>query len=255
MAHSDTVFLVSQRTYGQHCGLARALDLLGERWTLLVIRELARGPKRFRDLLANLPGIGTNLLAARLKALEADGVVRRTLLPPPAGVRVYELTARGRELEAPLEALALWGFELLPERPASTARAAWAATSMRAAAAGGELDRADGIYAFEIGEERFYVTVAAGDIQLLDGVPPMDPDVRVQTDLESFAALPDRLDADAGGRVRVTGDGERLRRLLRGFRLPARTPTREEALGDGVVEAVAAAAHRARDAAGLAEGE
>src|SRR6478609_1913478 len=126
---------MSARTYGQLCGLARALDVLGERWTLLLIRELSRGPKRFRDLLTNLPGIGTNLLTARLKSLESDGVIRRTLLPPPAGVHVYELTARGRALEQPLQQLALWGFDLLPDDPGTaTARAAWAAASMRAAA-------------------------------------------------------------------------------------------------------------------------
>lgn len=225
MARSGTVSSVSQRSYGQHCGLARALDLLGERWTLLVIRELARGPKRFRDLLANLPGIGTNLLTARLKALEADGVVQRTLLPPPAGVRVYELTTRGHELEAPLEALALWGFDLLPERPDSTARAAWAAASMRATAARGDLDGADGVYAFEVGDERFYVTVDGGGIRLLDGVPPTDPDVRVQTDFEPFTAMAERIGSDDGDRIRVDGDVKRLRRLLRSFRLPARAFT------------------------------
>ncbi|HEX4991950.1 MAG TPA: helix-turn-helix domain-containing protein [Rubrobacteraceae bacterium] len=74
---------MSRRIYGQYCAMARALDVLGERWTLLIVRELLTGPKRFKDLLEGLPGIGTNLLAARLKDLEGEGVLRRTTLPPP----------------------------------------------------------------------------------------------------------------------------------------------------------------------------
>src|SRR4051794_25546714 len=83
---------VTARTYSQHCGLARALDVVGERWTLLVVRELIAGPKRYKHLLRGLPGIGTGMLASRLKALEAAGIVRRTTLPPPADAQVYELT-------------------------------------------------------------------------------------------------------------------------------------------------------------------
>ena len=74
-----------RRTYDQYCGVARALEMLGERWTLLLVRELILGPRRFSDLLDGLPGIGTNILSARLKSLEADGIVRRSKLPPPAG--------------------------------------------------------------------------------------------------------------------------------------------------------------------------
>ena len=76
---------MSKRRYNQYCAVARALDIVGERWTLLIVRELLSGPKRFKDLLVGLPGIGTNLLTARLKDLEGYGVVRRTILPPPAG--------------------------------------------------------------------------------------------------------------------------------------------------------------------------
>jgi DNA-binding HxlR family transcriptional regulator len=218
---------MAARSYAQHCGLARALDVLGERWTLLVIRELARGPKRFRDLLANLPGIGTNLLAARLRALEAEGVVRRALLPPPAGVRVYELTERGAALRGPLEGLALWGFDLLGGAPGddATARATWAAMSMRAAAVPDELEGAAGTYAFEVGEERFHVTVSpAGAAELRDGVPAAEPDVRATLDLDTFFALASRAltarDAVAAGRATVAGDAGRLERLLAGFHLP-----------------------------------
>jgi DNA-binding HxlR family transcriptional regulator len=100
------------RAYDQYCPIAHALDLVGERWSLLVVRELIRGPKRYTDLAASL-GIGTNILAARLRDLEAGGVVTKRKLPPPANARVYELTDYGRELKGALRELALWGARSL----------------------------------------------------------------------------------------------------------------------------------------------
>ena len=97
------------RTYGDRCGVARALDLVGERWALLVVRELLLGPKRFTDLRAGLPNIGPDVLSQRLRELEQAGVVQRRTLPPPAASRVYELTDRGRELEPVVLALGRWG--------------------------------------------------------------------------------------------------------------------------------------------------
>src|SRR5256885_13468027 len=89
----------ARRKYDQGCGTAHALDLVGDRWALLVVRELVFGPKRFTDLRGGLPGIGPNVLSQRLKELEEEGVVRRRVLPPPAGSTVYELTEWGAELE------------------------------------------------------------------------------------------------------------------------------------------------------------
>src|SRR5919198_6110493 len=100
---------MTSRTYEQFCGVARALDLVGERWALLVVRDLVLGPKRFTDLRRGLPGMGTNILAARLKELEHAGVVRRRTLPPPAASAVYELTEWGHELEPVVLALGRWG--------------------------------------------------------------------------------------------------------------------------------------------------
>jgi len=97
------------RTYSDRCGIARALDVVGERWALLVVRELLLGPKRFTDLRAGLPNVGPDMLTARLKELEAAGVVRRGTLPPPAASKVYELTERGAELEPVILALGRWG--------------------------------------------------------------------------------------------------------------------------------------------------
>ena len=101
------------KRYDQYCPVAHALDLIGERWALLVVRELMHGPKRYTDLAEHLPGIGTNILASRLRDLEACGVVTKRTLPPPAASRVYELTDYGRSLKAVMRELALWGARSL----------------------------------------------------------------------------------------------------------------------------------------------
>ena len=102
-----------KKRYDQYCPVAHALDLVGERWALLVVRELMHGPKRYTDLADHLPGIGTNILASRLRDLEACGIVTKRTLPPPAASRVYELTEYGRELRTVMRELALWGARSL----------------------------------------------------------------------------------------------------------------------------------------------
>ena len=124
---------MARRGYQQYCGLARALDVLGERWTLLLVRNLLLGPQRFTDLLEGLPGIGTNLLANRLRELKSAGLVARRELPPPAGSVVYELTPRGRDLEPTVLALSRWGAVSLGRpRRGETYRPAWLLLSLRA---------------------------------------------------------------------------------------------------------------------------
>jgi DNA-binding HxlR family transcriptional regulator len=124
---------ISSRTYDQFCGIARALDLVGERWALLVVRDLLLGPKRFTDLRRGLPGIGTNILAARLKELERAGVVRRRMLPPPAASAVYELTEYGRALEGPLLAFGRWGALTMGRRNDGQAlRSEWLVVALKA---------------------------------------------------------------------------------------------------------------------------
>lgn len=124
---------MSDRSYDQWCGLALALDRLGDRWTLLVIRELLQGPRRYTDLRRNLPGVATNLLAERLRSLEDDGLIRRREFPPPTPVVLYELTEAGAGLEAPVLTLTRWGTHLMAtdERP-SERRASWLALALRA---------------------------------------------------------------------------------------------------------------------------
>ncbi len=104
---------MAEHSYHQYCPVAHALDLVGDRWTLLIIRDLLMGPKRFVDLQTGLPGIGTNILTARLKGLEQNAVVSRRFLPPPAASAVYELTEYGYKLEESLTALAHWGAQSL----------------------------------------------------------------------------------------------------------------------------------------------
>jgi DNA-binding HxlR family transcriptional regulator len=125
--------VISERSYKQYCGVARALDLVGERWALLVVRELALGPKRFTDLREGLPSIATNVLSLRLRQLERDGVVTRRRLPPPAPAQVYELTEHGRELVPIMLSLGRWGASTMgPRSPDQSIRAEWLALALKA---------------------------------------------------------------------------------------------------------------------------
>jgi DNA-binding HxlR family transcriptional regulator len=117
------------KSYGQYCSIARALDLVGDRWTLLLVRELLlRGPCRFTDLKNGLPGVAANLLSVRLKELEQAGLITREDAPPPVATQVYELTADGAALEPVLRALGLWGLRYMTdERPGDAFQATWLA--------------------------------------------------------------------------------------------------------------------------------
>ncbi|MFJ6664556.1 winged helix-turn-helix transcriptional regulator [Streptomyces sp. NPDC091383] len=115
-----------RRSYDQYCSAARALDLVGDRWTLLIVRELLAGPRRYTDLHADLPGVSTDVLASRLKDMERDGLATRRRLPPPGPATVYELTERGRGLLPVLQAFGAWGeAELGERRPTDAVRAHW----------------------------------------------------------------------------------------------------------------------------------
>jgi DNA-binding HxlR family transcriptional regulator len=118
--------VMPRRSYDQYCAVARALDAVGERWSLLIVRELLRGPQRYTDLHADLPGVATDILATRLKQLEAEGVVERRRLERPANAVVYELTPRGLALRQVIEALAAWGLDALGDpRPTDAVRRHW----------------------------------------------------------------------------------------------------------------------------------
>jgi DNA-binding HxlR family transcriptional regulator len=179
------------RSYRQTCGLARSLDLLGERWTLLVIRELLLGPKRFGALAAALPGISTNLLSARLQALVSAGVAEPVRLPPPATVSAYALTERGEALRPALDALSVWGFELL--EPASEheqgllARGAWLASTLAAAAPDAPAG-APVLANFDVEGDRFSVRLEDGRVHVRHGVLE-GADAELRCSLPDFYAL------------------------------------------------------------------
>ncbi len=149
------------RTYGDRCGIARALDVVGERWALLVVRELLLGPKRFTDLRAGLPHVGPDVLSQRLRELEAAGIVRRATLPPPAASKVYELTPRGADLEPAVLALGRWGSAApVPEDARIGADAFVIALKTLYAP-----DGAGGAYELRLGDQSF--TVAPDGAHLL----------------------------------------------------------------------------------------
>jgi DNA-binding HxlR family transcriptional regulator len=115
------------KTYAQYCAVARSLDLVGDRWVLLIVRELlSQGPCRFTDLRDGLPGIATNLLTARLKDMEENGLITRADAPPPVATGLYQLTGRGRQLQSVITALVEWGLPTMPEtHDGETARGSW----------------------------------------------------------------------------------------------------------------------------------
>jgi DNA-binding HxlR family transcriptional regulator len=209
------------KRFDQYCPIAHALSLVGERWALLVVRELLRGPKRYTDLAAGLPGIGTNVLATRLRELEAAGVVDRRKLPPPAASTVYELTEYGAGLEEVLHAVARWGARSLglPRRE-DDLTPDWGLSAFPALL---YPERARGVtetYVVRIDDDVFTVHLENGrlrtELGAVDGA-----DLDLATDMATFFALasgeypPE--EALAEGRVRIEGDPETLARVFRIF--------------------------------------
>lgn len=179
------------RSYGELCPVARALDVLGERWTLLVVRELLLGPKRFKDLLAVLPAMGTNRLGDRLKSLQAAGVVARRTLPPPAGVQVYELTESGERLRPAVYCMGAWGRELpLPQdADRESARAELIALGLAGTSPPELSAELDETYEFHVAGECFHIAAAHGSATAHSGPAPGAADLLVECDLHTFLAL------------------------------------------------------------------
>lgn len=209
------------RSYRQYCAIAQALDRVGERWTLLIVRQLFTGPKRFKDLQDDLPGIGTNLLAARLKQLERDGVVERGTLPPPAASNVYQLTKLGHELEPVLAGLAKWGQRFLgPPKKGLSFRPGWAIIAMRGTF---KPEAAKGVfeaYEYRIDGEVFHVRVEDGKTEIQQG-PGWKPHLVLTTDTQTFLALGtgqvDPKKAIVSGKAHIQGSLETLQRSIEIF--------------------------------------
>ncbi|MFF3627393.1 winged helix-turn-helix transcriptional regulator [Streptomyces sp. NPDC002164] len=218
-----------RRSYDQFCAAARSLDSVGDRWTLLIVRELLAGPRRYTDLHADLPGVSTDVLASRLKDMEQNGLATRRRLPPPAAASVYELTERGRGLLPVLSALAEWGAPALDERrPTDAVRAHWFALPLLRVLDG--MTHA-GVVEVRLDEGEFHVRAgggapgAGGDTADVDGGagepsvdaavygdgPAAHADARIALDVEACLALGrgelTLAEAVGNGRAEVTGDG------------------------------------------------
>ncbi len=214
--------MVEGRSYGDPCGIARALDAVGERWALLVVRELVLGPKRFTDLRAGLPGASPNVLSQRLRELEAAGIVQRRKLAPPAAVWVYELTERGHQLEPVLTELARWGSRTPAMRSAPLGvdallfalRTTFDASAARATSVTCGLRIAEEEYRLEVADGRLHMT--RGAAEPADAIIACDPAI-----LRELAFGRRRLsDALREGDAAVQGDRQAAARFLRLFAAP-----------------------------------
>ncbi|MDD2719771.1 MAG: helix-turn-helix domain-containing protein [Gallionella sp.] len=179
----------SPRSYNQFCAIAKALDIIGERWTLLIVRELLSGPKRFKDLQDSLPGIGTNLLSTRLKEMKKNGLLAKGKLPPPAASAVYEIAERGRELEAVVSAIVKWGFSLLgtPNQD-EFFRPHWAMQALLVTFDSDAAKEFSEIYEFHISDEIFYLRVHEGKAEGRLG-PASHPDLVIIASVNELLTL------------------------------------------------------------------
>jgi DNA-binding HxlR family transcriptional regulator/putative sterol carrier protein len=208
---------MAEHGYQQYCGLARTLDVAGDRWNLLIVRELVPGPRRFTDLIDGLPGISRNLLTQRLRALERDGIVARHELPPPAARQVYELTDDGRDLAGAMTPLIGWGARRLGDRkPRETFHARTVAVGMAALA---DREAARGVsetYQYLIGDSAFHFVVDNGSIQLQDG-RARDPAATLTAGEETWADIVSGKTtasaAAAMGALTLAGDPPAVKRL------------------------------------------
>lgn len=218
---------MGSREYGQFCGLARAAEVLGQRWTMLILRDLLVGPRRYSDLVAGLPGIPTNLLATRLKELERDGIVVREARDRPDRSIVYRLTARGADLGPALDALGRWGAATMhAPRDGEIVTDASLTTALRVAAQGG---RAPGqrrvTYTIRVGDAVAHAVVGGRQVEVAPGESP-SPDLVITAgpgfrDLLAGAITPEEALAD--GSVEITGDPDLLDAFVATFVVPYAT--------------------------------
>ena len=215
--------MATKRSYSDPCGVARALDIVGERWALLIVRELLLGPKRFTDLRAGLPTVGPDVLSLRLRELEQAGLLRRRTLPPPAASRVYELTDRGRQLEPVLIALGHWGsgaaFPVTDRGLSIDAFMLALKTLFDSRAAAG----LNAVYELHIDQQTFVASVADGRFELARG-SAQAPDATIASDPATLSdvlwhggSLSDSLRA---GRVELGGSSNAVTRFMALFAPP-----------------------------------
>lgn len=218
---------MKKRTYPDGCATAHALDIIGDRWAMPVMRELLLGPKRFTDIRAGLPGISANVLTQRLDELEAVAIVRRRKLPPPAAAWVYELTEWGAESEELFKVIGRWACRsptMEPGHPMSTASVVMSMRTMI------NLDRmgdTHGTLGFHFGEEEFRVEMGGGAFAIGRG-EAAGADVILTGDQNALAAVVyggvPLADVEAGGGLTIAGDRALLERFVTFFPLPEKAP-------------------------------
>jgi DNA-binding HxlR family transcriptional regulator/putative sterol carrier protein len=216
----------TKRSYEDGCAAAHGLDLIGERWALLVVRELLLGPKRFTDLRAGLPGISPNVLTQRLDELERVAIVQRRKLAPPAAAWVYELSEWGMQLEPVIMSLGRWAARS-PFKPQAALGVSSLILSFRTMF---DAKAAEGLHAtvqLKIGEDRFHARIARGRMELIRGSVD-HADATIEGDADSLTAVvyAGRKFADAlrAGELKVEGDKAVAKRFVTLFPLPAIAP-------------------------------
>ena len=213
---------MADKVYGQYCGLAKALDVVGERWTLLVVRELSLGPRRFSDLESGLAGISTSVLAERLARLEDAGLVGRRTLPPPVAAKVYVLTQDGWDLARAMTPLAAWGVRLLAaqrKQPSEAFRPAWGLMFQSATFDGSTARGVHDVYEYHVDDSVVTVVIDDGEMRVREGPSERAPDVEIYADAETITDVGlGRLrgrDAIRDGKLRLVGDAAARRRYMR----------------------------------------
>jgi DNA-binding HxlR family transcriptional regulator len=216
--------MVGKRRYDEGCAVAHSLDLVGERWALLIVRELLLGPKRFTDLRAGLPGASADVLAQRLREMAEAGIVRRRRLPPPAGSEVYELTEWGASLEPVVTLLGQWGSRSASFNPAADSSVDSLVLSLRALFDSHAAGVFSATIALSLNGNRFVVEIADGQLHVSRG-EARHPTATLDTDRSTLAALlyggRSLDDAVHAGDAAVGGKTTAVARFLRLFRLPA----------------------------------
>ncbi|MEA2135761.1 MAG: hypothetical protein QOC68_3670 [Solirubrobacteraceae bacterium] len=215
--------MATKRTYGDRCGVARALDVVGERWALLVVRELLLGPKRFTDLRTGLPNLSPDVLSQRLRELEQAGLLRRRKLAPPSSARVYELTDRGLALEPVVLELGRWGSETAFPAGDAAFGADSFVIALKTLFDVGAADGLDVTVALRLGEDGFRSRVAGGRLEIARGHAET-PDATIVSDPGTLAAVlwHDRPLSEAlrTGDVEIEGSTPAVKRFLRVFPAP-----------------------------------
>lgn len=214
------------KSYGQACSLALALDVIGGRWSLLLVRELLAGPRRFKDLLANLPGVGTNLLTDRLRELETCSVIEVIQLPPPASARAYALTDLGARLQPAIVALARWGQSQGDAPEGAFWSPMWNTVALQARFQSEQAENLNATVQFDIEGYVYRTVIREGHLQVIEGHSEV-ADVFVNTDKATFydvfvAAKESLESAISSGQLTLGGDRGVFERCVQVFTTPQR---------------------------------